>query len=365
MVLKNYLFSFFVLCCFSLFSLQSYSQFIQPVQTEKFVQGPGNVPAAGAPDNTGNDTRDFDGERNMRVMCWDGDQPSFAWDNAKGNKGQRDIEGTISGTVTDPDIVLGKDGRRAMIVYLIDNVVHYEVWEWNGVDFVVDIPHTQISQTPTANVCNNPNVDVTRTGEVVAVWERDDEIKTRAGDMTNGFGAYPITTLSGCNFDKGTRSTPDVSIYEHDNASASTSVVSYVFKIDESSNNNIDLVVHQELLVDIQNGSLNFLDCQLLYDGQTFPMSAPRIAANHFDGTGVNNDDFTVVVQRDDLAGHNFIEGFVRKNSSNKFSAGNPTVILNSANAPDLSHCINDNPVVSYVGDYIITSWMNLQNDPH
>lgn len=294
--------------------------------------------------NTGNDVNDQAGTV-MLVNVWDGDEPTFAWDWGNGQTGYTDIDGTSLGTVTDPDVVLGMDGQKALIVYILEDEgyydVYYETWEYS-----IGGNSWSISTSPTGLTnnqdCSSPNVDMYRDS-VVVVYECDGAIYAHRGDIDGNFlGARTVTATN-------ENLKPDVAVY----LECSTSY-RVRFTYIEQDDQNFKLYTDFGLLQDIipNGGALShtLLESIDRNDGIYGP---PRIAApNVLPIYSLFNEvDYCLVVSRWE---YDLDEYFILEYG--KYRTFDFRDTLNDSYI-DLTSCENILPVVTYSGDVIRTSW--------
>ncbi len=321
----------------------TYSQYCQYIIPAKYP----DLPAINNIDdveNTGNDVREFYGYNyDMFIMTWDGNAPGFAWDDAlNGNTGNLDIEGVQQGTVTDPDIVLYDDGdMHTLIVYLLDDDVYYETWDYDGGANTWNLSSGPDPIT-TDGDCTCPNVDVDEVGNTVVVWEESNEIIAVAGDIQGNFQTELVVAEA---------HTPDVALnYLPSNQ---TIWVNFTF-IENSGSNSYLSWIGTDYPTVVTGGNLGLgaatLYTAILSDGEYF--GRPRIAGPILI-TPINSAEYEIVVKYYQSYRHYILS----------FNMNNPNSpqIVNDYYA-DLTYNNNKEPAVSYVGDNIVVTW-TFDND--
>jgi len=323
----------------------SYSQgFVYPAIYNDLVAA--NVDGV---ENTGNDVREFSGNTyDMRIMTWDGDAPGFAWDDAfTGNTGNLDIEGVQQGTVTDPDIVLYDDGdMHTLIVYLLDDNVYYETWDYNAADNTWNLSGGPDPITNDGN-CTCPNVDVDEIGNTVVVWEESDAIFATAGDIQGNF--QPEFNIN------DEAHTPDVAL-NYAFANPSYTWVNFTFIHEDGNYEYLSWIGADYLTVyngwPALGGPATFYTADLS-DNAYF--GRPRIAGPIYVDPG-SPAEHEIVVEYYDGSGNHYIQGH-NLNYVCPF-------IINISPFVDLTGEVNQDPAVTYCGDHIIVTWTYDDSGP-
>jgi len=314
----------------------TYSQYIVSAIYNDLVAA--NVDGVG---NTGNDVREFSGNTyDMRIMTWDGDAPGFAWDDAlTGNIGNLDIEGVQQGTVTDPDIVLYDDGdMHTLIVYLLDDNVYYETWDYNAADNTWYLSGGPDPITNDGN-CLCPNVDVDYdNGYTVVVWEENNRVYAVAGDIQGNFQAALFIKEG---------HTPDVAL----NTDPNYPPVNFVFVKDVGNNSYLRSLgtYYWDIYNGVPVGGYNTSFTADLDNNEYF--GRPRIAGPKDNNYGPLECEIVVKYYR---GGRHYIQSH---------NINNPTspAIINDYYF-DITGAINKDPAVTYCGDHIIVTWTCSNN---
>jgi hypothetical protein len=122
----------------------------------------------------------------MHVMTWDGDDPAVSFSD-----GNVTIVAALPSNINDPDIVVGLDGRVAMVAYVTSSGnLEYKL-------YTVTLPLTW-STTPTissattvATSARHPNLDLNLDDVVALVWQMPNststnpDIEYNVGDLTS------------------------------------------------------------------------------------------------------------------------------------------------------------------------------------
>ncbi len=311
-------------------SNNTYSQFVNAQNNDILAASSDNV------ENTGNDVQLIlnNPNYNMYIMAWDGDRPAFAWnDEFSGTANTLAIAGTQIGTVTDPDIVLYDNNVMwAQIVYLLDDNVYYESWRFNVGTLTWNLTNGPTAITQNGG-CTCPNVDVGFDGKTVAVWEENGQIYASAGDITGNFQAPFLIAEA---------HTPDVAL---NFIQAQSTYVNFTFISDNGNNTQLCWIVASYLNISNGNPALGPpTTLHTAFNNEYY--GKPRIAGPII--VSLNNPaEYEIVVKhyhngRYDIRSHHI---------------NNPGGVIINDFPVNLTAEINLEPVVSYVGDHIISSW--------
>jgi hypothetical protein len=304
--------------------------------------------------NTGNDIAELglgSGEE-IRVSVWDdvSNQAAFGWEVATtAATGFQILDGTNYGTISDPDIILSKEGYFVFIVYELDFDVYYECWEFDGTSsWSLIINPTQLN---TAQPARNPNIDGINTNnfEMVAVWEQENgEIWTIPGDV-NGFGSYAPVYLESSDYFPCYW--PDVAVYY--NPASGNITANYTYVQDLSSLTFWALWHQHEDYNDLINGTVvpNFNGLDVCNPGE---FGRPRIACNNM--WDDDDSNYAVAIRYWDIPNNRtYIHTYTRC-SGTKYG---PNVI--NDNSPDLTDpttCFaNNEPAIAYAYDLLLVVW--------
>jgi len=312
------------------------------------------------PMNVANDVVTFkNGE--LKAMVWDGDVPTLAFDYKDGAVtgmfalGQGGPAGV--GLITDPDVVIDPNGSgRMLVVYKgQDDQIYLELFEYN------DIGGAQVSPpklvNPTTGFCNSPNVDVSATGDVVITWEENGDIFARRFNFVSGLYPHTLKVNGDPLSPSGLCSSPDVAIARIPGSLVPSYMVDFVFIKEYNGKKSVWL---QRVTLDeitsggkgVKNYGYGFTKQLFSADpGQT--LGAPRIAAPA-DNPALSPYDFTVVVRVND-GSSDHLWAITHHLATAGFDQLNYTEL--NANPNDITMCGNGDPVVSYVGNAIITAW--------
>ncbi|KAA9338983.1 T9SS type A sorting domain-containing protein [Adhaeribacter soli] len=335
-------------------SLTAQAQFFPAVTPDDVMIDPtgGNIFSVR---NTGNDVVDYSG-RELRVMTWDGLNPSFGWDFDYGaSVGSLRIEGLNLGFVSDPDIVGDPQGSGLIaITYLLNQGGSNETWveihRFNGSTFNLYMPPMQVDNG-SGTVCDNPNIDLDfGPGRAVITYEQGSRIYARVLDIFAPILLGNIFEVSGpCIGMPGFH--PDVACYFDQNTGNTTVTFTYIVY------NGV-----QKRLV-IQQEDLNFIisnpntSCSAVYYPYNVAMSEvldyPRVAAPI--QNPLNHPRDMHVVVRHGNPSMALIAGFTHHASS--YGVG--TIYPRKLNTEHNIYMCGDNsrPAVTYKGDYLIATW--------
>jgi len=326
-----------------------------------YAQSSDNFIATTSISNTGCDTRRFPYEGwNMNVVVWDasGDSILFIW-RSDGGDGSLII---ATSNANDPDVVVGPNGTtvNTMIVYEIDNNVYYEVWEY-------ELVSNTWSNTISTRVISdsdydksNPNIDVDLDGNVVVVWEENDDIMAATGTITGGLSTVETVYSTDVN------SVPDVCIHTNDNG---TNVGFTYLNFDGT---NYFLFQQDEDFNDVVNGTMtqNPISLKGADPANNEEFGRPRIAAPINEGYCQLGDHEIVVnftkyigfVPYCEIYGYNTYAGNSTWDTINSHydASYNPTTL------PNLTTEQNFEPVVTYTEEqpFILVAWTYYNSVP-
>ncbi len=336
-----------------------FAQFTLATTPEKYLPGTGSTVAV---QHVAADMTAFKSSE-LRVMAWDGDVASWAFDYRDGflrgifPLGQN---GPASlGAPMDPDVVVDPSGSGRSIVVYIDgntNQIYREIFEYTDLGGkVVDAPKLV---NPSPGICSSPNVDVSPNGDVVITWVQDGDVFARRFSFANDLyphvlkvnGNDPISPAN------GTCTSADVAI-----SGISSSVNGGNYMVDIVYNSDLatkSTTILQRLSLDeitsggkgTKNKGYGFT--KQIMSGELGTLGAPRIAAPA--NGALSPFDFTVVMRiSDGIVDH--IVALTHNLAINGFD----NVVYHEINTKpnDLSTCTNSDPVVAYVGNSIITAW--------
>lgn len=320
-------------------------------------------------ENTGNDAVQYSTyTRDMKVMVWDGDQPSFYWrlDSSENIvlEGSGilpiDTNAAANSNVHDPDVVLSEGGAVALIVFEKGDSIYICSKEYITNQFNHKYGPFCLG------IGSNPNVDVGHNLNhitCVITWEYDSDIFTKTCniDATNTTTTLIVKKSTG----DPRYHRPDVAVSYQERATDTLAVVSYVYAL-EKPNGNWGFSVVQfyiDTLLDPNkstNDVLNYPDrtpnVGAFTTGQV--VGTPRIAApaflqDTFDFSAVT--DFKYKNQQNDSV-------FEILNVTCYNGTINPTYHpINFANSPPptfpTTPYYNRKPVITYGGDNIHVAW--------
>lgn len=206
----------------------------------------------------------------MRVSVWDGDTPSFGWrDDISATSG--DI--LLNPDLTDPDVAISSDGLSATVVYVLNNNIYAERYDFAGGVFALASGPNLVF---TGGSCRTPNIDNSFYG--VITWDSDvsgiRQVYTRdINSNTSVMG--PISNLSAAaGYIAHDCHSPDVATYE--NLSGSFYHYSYIV----TNGTGQRLIHHMEKAADISAGApINLYSTIALSVGLNEGIHDPRIAS--------------------------------------------------------------------------------------
>lgn len=275
--------------------------------------------------NTGNDIIYFE-QGFFQASVWDGDIAMLGWDPGNGPHQAFKLEGTIYGHIEDPDIVLGVVNNKlyAFVIYLINNEVWIEVHQYFQGNWIVSASPTQISLS---QPCHSPNIDVDNSGNVVAVWEEENEIRILYTDILYSYANIHTLVYGGANFIRN----PDVAI---------TNTISIGFTYVSASQ------VSETLLINHINSWNSTTFTNVITNTSSYPiqLGIPRIASSQITTLGSYN--FEVVIDK-----HSTTNAIIGYNFNYLYNSSGPTLINDG-----LENYINAAPAVSFVGNSSLIS---------
>ena len=299
----------------------------------------------------------------LRVMAWDGDQASWAFDFQDGAVqgvlplGQSSIYNI--GKPLDPDVVVDPSGSgRSIVVYVGENTsqIYCEIFEFSDLGGIQIATPSLVNPSP--GFCSSPNVDVSPSGDVVVTWAQDGDIFARRFDFTTGFYSH-VLKVNGSDpmSPTGTCSNPDVAISGISSSLANANyMVNIVFNKDYAGKSSTWV---QRLSLDeitlggkgTKNYGYGFT--KQIMSGAPGSIGAPRIAAPA--SGNMSSYDYTVVLRMSFSKTADVIVALTH----NLANGGFDNVVYHELNTKpnDISTCTNGDPVVAYVGNSIITAW--------
>ena len=346
---------------FSLKSIGQTFQYGNPANPEQ------NMVASSSINNTGCDIQPFASGGNMGVAVCDGATPSFSWVNKANNiSGSASIAGVSGGgAITDPDVVLtqGYSNPTAIIVYVQNNNIYYETWQWNGSVFFNNQSATLLSVANWKGVtCSYPNIDMgysnsNNTTYIAATWIQASFITNSSTVIgcagyfngTNFVFGPTIGISSGANAYQ-----PDVCISGVNNGTLNINYITFTY-IQGSPTGTHSLCSIGETYSSLIAGTAPNNPTTLMTVSYPTTLSRPRIAANYINYQAYQKD--CEIVAEYQSAGNYSIIGF-----NTYMGVQSPMVDITPS--PDIRGSYNGLPAVSFSADCIAVTWTSASVTP-
>lgn len=336
----------------------AHAQIVFPGTPDQYIIPPGTNPFTFSPTNTAEVEIPAGSGTPLQVMVWDGPNPSFGWDYA-GATGNAPILGTGLGTVRNPDIVADPSAppgdERVLIIYHVNFTdAYFEVHSWNGFAFVPTVGPTLLSTGGTP--VTHPNVDIYFDGRTVMTWSEGGAIYAQ-GYILPALSLSPnIFKPSSCFSVSCDRS--DVGVFKPIGAPGNRS--NFIFVADFGGTE--ELIVQRASWGQVWSGApavcggsfTNTLDAVVVGNEQ---FGVPRIACPNrlFPGLYVREDASAVCLKYDNSSSTYTIYNYTHHAGTFGPNVFNQNKI--NTNPFDLSPCGNKYPAISYVGEFILTTW--------
>ena len=338
-------------------ALPSQAQIAFPGTPDQYVTPFGSAPNVGRT-NTAEVEIPAGSGNALQVMAWDGANPSFGWDYG-GIVGTAPILGTGLGTVRNPDIVADPSAipgdERVLIIYHVNfSEVYFEVHSWTGATFVPTVGPTLISGANSS--VSHPNVDIYFDGRTVMTWSELGVVYAQ-GYILPALALSPnVFKPSACFTATCDRS--DVAAFKPIAAPGNRSNFIFVANFGAVE----ELIVQRATWGQVWSGAAptcafgwtNSLDAVNLANEQ---FGIPRIACPNrlFPGLYVAEDASAVCLKYDNFSAAYRIFNYTHHAGTWGLNNFNPNIINTVPN--DISPCGNKYPAISYVGEFIISTW--------
>lgn len=298
----------------------------------------------------------------LQVIVWDGANPSFGWDRI-GMVGTSPIAGSSLGVVEQPDIVLDPSAsagnEKALIVYLLNDQLYYEIHQWNGLNFSLISGPNAIAGTLGAT---HPNVDVAKDGNAVIVWSLLGNVYAKGIKL-------PTNTLSNYTFDVNSCIAPTKYCDRSDVAGwfgtdKTSAIFNFVF-VGRSTGGNHEVVIVQRALwwkiwIGGAAGCTNNWSTVIEDAHPAFGCGTPRVACpSYYFTSSFNRRDLSIVCTVDNGAGVTEVINYTHHAASYPIYHLEKNVVntVSTGGLGNFTSCANSSPAISYVGKDIKVVW--------